>query len=107
MSHGWEVRDVGAVESFDLKCALGGEFLHVEVKGSAGLAERVVLTANEVEHARTWTGEVALAIVSEIQLTLDEDGTPRAFGGTLELWHPWQIDAGELVPSEFYYRPPR
>jgi hypothetical protein len=104
---GYDVRDVGAVKSFDLDCMRGNEVLHVEVKGSSGSGERVVLTANEVEHARTCGGEVALAIVSGIHLSLDGEGTPRACGGTLELWHPWQIDTGELVPSEYYYRPQR
>ncbi|MEO3776140.1 DUF3883 domain-containing protein [Micromonospora sp. B11E3] len=49
---GYEVEDVGNRESYDVRARRGTEELHIEVKGSSGLADKVELTSNEVTHAR-------------------------------------------------------
>ena len=103
---GWRVEDVGLVESYDLACKRGRESLHVEVKGTSGLGETVSLTTNEVDHARDAFPDVALAIVSGIQVEIGSDGRPLATGGDLTSWHPWEIDAGVLEATVFRYSPP-
>ena len=56
---GWSVGDVSLSESYDLRCTRQGEELHVEVKGTTSQGERVLLTRNEVAHAREWYPGVA------------------------------------------------
>lgn len=51
VSEGWSVNDVGATESYDLDCKRGEEHIHVEVKGTTTVGERIILTPNEVAHA--------------------------------------------------------
>ena len=55
-------------------------------------------------HAREQTTRMALAVVSGIEL--DRTG-PRvtAKGGGLRVQHPWNIDEGDLSPTQFEYRP--
>lgn len=105
IADGWKVRDVGAIQSFDLDCNRQDDALHVEVKGTTGLGEAVSLTANEVEHARQTTADLALAIVSRIHVVVNVNAKPVASDGVLRVWQPWEIDEGVLEPTVFRYRP--
>lgn len=105
-SEGWLVDDVGLLESYDLDCARDQQRMHVEVKGTTGGGEAVVLTANEVEHARANYPDVALAIVTRINVSLAGDGSITASGGELTMWMPWDIDDGDLEASVYRYQPP-
>lgn len=49
---GWKVRSVEAeLRGYDLHCERRGKSLHVEVKGSAGLPGRFIMTRNELRRA--------------------------------------------------------
>jgi hypothetical protein len=54
-AQGWSVEDVSGFCSYDLHCEQKGRVLDVEVKGTTSIGERVLLTPNEVAHARTNT----------------------------------------------------
>jgi hypothetical protein len=95
----WTVEDVGGTESYDLRCERHDEELHVEVKGTTGKGEYFMLTANEVEHAQTWYPHVALVVVSRIEL--DRDDRPKASGGQRSVYHPWDLGACEVRPTQF------
>jgi hypothetical protein len=70
---GWQVQDVSRHESYDLHCArLDGAQLRVEVKGTTSRGAHVVLTRNEVEHARRHHPHVALFVVSSIRIVVTE-----------------------------------
>jgi hypothetical protein len=97
---GWTVEDVGDTHSFDLICEKDGVELHVEVKGTTGRGDRVILPRNEVLHAREYP-HVALAVVSGIKLT--RGVPPAADGGTVLLRAPWKIEDCDLEPMAFYY----
>ena len=99
---GWSVEDVSRTRSFDLLCTRGPEILHVEVKGTTSPGWDVLLTPNEVAHARTIYPHVALAVVSNIHIRDDEDFT----GGALSVFDPWAIDEGRLTAIGFSYRTP-
>jgi hypothetical protein len=99
-NEGWSVRDVGNTESFDLVCEKDGVELHVEVKGTTGAGERIILPRNEVLHARRYP-HVALAVVSEVRLV--KGVPPVAEAGALRVRAPWTIDDGDLEPLAFYY----
>jgi len=102
---GFTVVDVSRNLPFDLLCTRGNEELHVEVKGTTGLGEEVVLTKNEVAHARENAGKMVLAVVSRIRLERMPGG-PQVTGGKLTVWQPWAIDDGEMLPTQFRYTPP-
>ena len=91
---GWEVEDVSATESYDLRCRRAAEEIHVEVKGTTTAIPQVVLTGNEVAHARHEHSNVALVFVSGIRL--ERAGSePRATGGSLRVIEPWRLDDGD------------
>jgi hypothetical protein len=93
----WSVEDVSRQRSYDLHCTRGEEELRVEVKGTTGAGERILLTRNEVSHANEHEGGVALFVVSRIDLDRDAR-PPRATGGQLRRLEPWALSAGTLEP---------
>lgn len=100
---GFEVRDVGAVESYDLDATRPGERLWVEVKGTTSAGVEVVLTRNEVELNADKYPHTMLIVVSGIRL--DHGVTPpRAAGGDLRVVHPWAVAAEGLTPISYRYR---
>jgi hypothetical protein len=101
LTKNWDhVVDVSATESFDLLCRSGNEMLHVEVKGTTSDGGSIVLTRNEVSHARKEHPRVALYVVSWIDLALS-GSNPVATGGILTRYEPWTIDDFELFPLSF------
>lgn len=101
-NHGYKVEDVGARESYDLRCKSTNDELHVEVKGTTTTGGDIVLTPNEVAHARL-ERRVALFIYSQILLS-DDDGLPSCSGGEANVIDPWLIDDhGELRPVGYTY----
>jgi hypothetical protein len=100
---GYTVRDVGAIESYDLDATRPGEHLYVEVKGTTSHGEEIILTKNEVELINTKHPDTMLIVVSRIHL--DHSGTPpQASGGTLQATHPWRIEQGRLTPISYRYK---
>jgi hypothetical protein len=105
-SKGWNVDpSVARSNCFDLLCRRGGDVLHVEVKGTQGDGREVLLTPNEVDHARREFPWAALVVVSNIAVT--DQGRPLATGGDLMVFEPWKIDDGQLRPIGFTYVVPR
>jgi hypothetical protein len=101
----WSVDDsVASRECFDLRCTRRGAELHVEVKGTTSRGEQIILTRNEVDHAREQHPRIALAIVRNIDL---QDGNPPvASGGELAVFDPWRIDDGTLTTLASSYDVP-
>jgi Domain of unknown function (DUF3883) len=100
---GWTVVDVSAKRSYDLLCKRGRQRLHVEVKGTTSAGESVLLTKNEVQHARGTYPHVALYVVAGIRVGGDP---PRASGGRASRHEPWNIEEGELEALGYEYRRP-
>ena len=104
---GWQVKDVSKQEPFDLLCRRGDEELRVEVKGTTSAGGQILLTRNEVGHARQHRDVMALCVVAGVQGRVDAQGALQTSGGTLLTLHPWVVDAGELTPLAFAYTLPR
>lgn len=102
---GWAVQDVHRAESYDLLCLRNGEVRHVEVKGTTEDGAMVLLTPNEVRHARE-NPCTALFVVSNVEVEPTEDGTINIKGGVYHLNDPWHIDDGVLIPLGFRYQVP-
>ncbi len=97
---GYAVRDTSANRPYDLVCTKGGELLYVEVKGTTTDGEKVILTKNEVEHARAHKEQMVLFILHGIQVDDGDDG-PMASGGTQRLIWKWSPSDQSLVPLSF------
>jgi MrcB-like, N-terminal domain/Domain of unknown function (DUF3883) len=106
---GWHVKRVGQYKlGYDLACSNpDGIILHVEVKGTRTLGERVTLTANEVEHAcraADCGAEHILYVMSQINVT--GGNTITCSGGTPKRLWPWIIGRDDLIPTEYAYTVP-
>lgn len=99
------VVDTALRRSWDYEVTIDGRCWHIEVKGTTGDPGEVLLTPNEVAHARSYPF-VALFIVSNITIQPGERGERTASGGMTTLLHPWSIDDGQLQPLGYRYRLP-
>lgn len=106
---GWtRVEDVSLFRPYDLHCyRRDGRELRVEVKGTTGDGSSILLTPNEVQHARE-RSDVVLIVVSKIELVVsDESDEVDARNGVVEVVSPWDVDAGgELRPTGYEWRRP-
>lgn len=100
---GYHVVDVSRTHSYDLLCqSTTGQELHVEVKGTTSDGTQILLTPNEVNHARNYSN-VALFILSQIQVN-STDPT-QLQGGQFLCLDPWNIQEGTLSPLAYAYNP--
>jgi len=100
---GFVVEDTSATEPYDLLAQRAGEELFVEVKGTTTTGEEMILTFNEVEHARRHNSESMLFILAGVEVVEGPNG-PTASGGTRHVFWPWDVDAGQLTPISYKYR---
>jgi hypothetical protein len=101
---GWAtITDVSRSRCFDLLCQRGADELRVEVKGTTSTGARILLTRNEVTHARRVFPRVALYVLADIQLTALEAAVFEAHGGTEVVRDPWDIRVGQLEPLAYRY----
>lgn len=95
----YDVENTSAHACFDFRAVRGREVLTVEVKGTVGDGSSVLLTRNEVEHARAHTPDVMLAIVSDIEIVREPRVAAR--GGVLRLITPWDPDEHLLLATTY------
>ncbi len=105
------LKDVGSRESWDLEGIRNGAPLRIEVKGSTGGLDKIILTRNEVRHAKECRDgnaiQLALVLVEHIQLQEPSgDEKWHASGGTLKVIDPWIVQEGGLSASQYEYTLP-
>jgi hypothetical protein len=98
------VEDVSRTKPYDLLASKDGAAVSVEVKGTTTAADSVLLTKNEVDHARNGQHEPALYILHSVRLST-VDGVLTATDGTPAIHWPWNVDSGQLVAMQFKYLP--
>lgn len=101
---GFSVKDVSGNSSYDLEATSPDQKLFVEVKGTTGSADSILMTANEIEFHRKEYPNTALIIVSGIDLERGEE--PSASGGRLDYAQPWQVPEDRLRPTAYEVRLP-
>lgn len=102
---GYQVKDVGATKSYDLRATRDDEEVFVEVKGTVSIGHDVILTRNEVALHQAEFPKNMLAVLSNIKL--DRTGmTPIAAGGNLRVWKPWALDDTGLTALSYTYSVP-
>lgn len=104
-SLGYDVKDVGGTESYDVLAVDDQQELHIEVKGSSGMAETVELTANEVDHAAA--ADTHLVVVDLIDWRRAPDGTVETSGGRIRVWESWTPTQISLKPTRYRYQLPK
>lgn len=97
-----DIRDVGDQASYDITMIKDGLIHFVEVKGTTGAGQAVILTRNEVEVHTTYYPQNALALVRGIKL--EKSDPPIASGGELVLFLPWKLNMENLDPVVFEYK---
>jgi hypothetical protein len=106
-TQGWQVEDVSATNSYDLRCTQAdGRELRVEVKGTTGDGSQVLLTSGEVRHARAHMPDVALFILAGIKLGDDPEIAALASGGQGMVYEPWVLNDDDLSALAYMYHPP-
>lgn len=75
---------------------------HVEVKGSSLRIDKVLLTINEVRHARAYEA-TDLFVVDEIEWQLKADGSYTTDGGRKRIWRSWSPEDEQLAPLQYQY----
>lgn len=80
-----------------------GTAFFVEVKGTTGSDCTVVVTEGEIQHAKANGGRCLLLVLTGIRLT--RVPTPRADGGSLTVFEPWDPTNGSLVPRSYTHVP--
>ena len=104
---GYDVEDTSSNHPYDLVCTKpNGECRRIEVKGTRGLGEDVIVTKNEVESARDSAQLTDLFIVHSIDIR-EEDGKYIASGGEVNLIEDWVPLEADLTPLTYRYRVPR
>lgn len=100
---GYKVTDRSAARPYDLEAEKDGARLQLEVKGTTGRGESILLTAGEVRSQRTAHPNNGLIIVHSIELILREQ-EPAARGGILIAITPWEILEDALDRVAYSYR---
>lgn len=108
---GYDLQDVSATQPWDLTATHPERrTVHVEVKGTSGAGDGVIVTGGERRHAEQAGGYgavPALVIVSGIKL--ERGSSPSADGGTVTVRHePWDVDSdGTWTATVWRYEPIR
>lgn len=90
---------------YDLLCEWNGTALHVEVKGTVGTGEKVIITRGEAKHAQANPERAVLFVLSDIRVQPGPDGAPKLSGGTERILQPWDLHVATLIPISYEHSP--
>jgi hypothetical protein len=102
----YNVEDTSADRPYDLLCRRGEDEVHVEIKGTTGAGESVILTRNEVNHARRSNVRTDLFVVGHIQVIRDGNVVQANGGEVVAHVRGWVPSEEDLTPIQFEYRIP-
>ena len=88
---------------YDLGLTLAGKARRIEVKGSSVSVDSVLLTRNEVIHAREFE-HMDLVVVDEIRFAAHGDGEYRTTGGRVRVWTGWNPLESSLTAMAFKHQ---
>ncbi len=103
---GWTTEDTSSNNPFDLLATRGDERWFVEVKGTTGPGETVVLTRGEVEHAKSHGEKTALVVVTGIVLEQVSGLWCGVSGRVAKHLRPWSPEPERLTATEYRYSVP-
>ena len=103
-ANGYDFNDTHKTKPYDYTCTINGEQWFVEVKGTTGQPDKILVTSGEVEHARSPGGRTILFIVHGIRL---DKNTQRASGGRSLMLQPWHPEDKDLEITAYQYTLPK
>lgn len=100
----WSIADVSSANAgYDLRCTRGDEELRVEVKGTVGAGESVILTRNEVSQAHADPERSVLFVVYSVDAE-EREGEWTCCGGHTRILRNWDPKArGQLQVEQYKY----
>jgi len=106
IADGWAMENTSNTHPFDFMALRGNQRRFIEVKGTTGRGETIVLTHGEADHAKKHSDKMALVVVAGIVLT-ETEGTWMANGGQVSVhFHPWSPEPERLLATEYRYSVP-
>jgi hypothetical protein len=96
------IEDTSKTSPYDFLVRKDGIEFIVEVKGTTGTGDLILLTVNEVEIHRTQHPNNILIVVHSIDLDRSAK-TPTTSGGQVEVLKSWIINESQLRPLTFSY----
>ncbi len=100
------VKDTSATAPYDFEGTFEGKKHIIEVKGTTGTGDVIILTSNEVAAQTAAYPFNCLVIVEGVELERADRSEPQASGGRVRALRGWRIDDGELRPLSFQHKPP-
>lgn len=97
-SKGYKCEDVSQQESFDVLATKGKETLKIEVKGTRGLGDKIIMTKNEVDLAKR--DKTILFLVCNI---IYDYKTGKTFGGEERILK-WNFTPSSLIALSYSYQ---
>ncbi|MDQ0239285.1 protein NO VEIN domain-containing protein [Arthrobacter bambusae] len=94
---GWTVTDTRQNRPYDAVAVRGTESLYLEAKGTQSRGQSVIVTRNEVDHARSHPGSCIMGVWSGMRLI---DGVVDPAAGTFRSF-PFDPDQGTLWPLDY------
>jgi len=102
-SAGWVVVDESNSRPFDLLATKKKEQRFIEVKGTTGTGQSVILTHGEIEHVRNHRQSSVLAVVSQIHLEKSGKKWIALNGSITTHYDPWIINDSDLKGTQYRY----
>ena len=102
-NQGWKILDKSATKPYDLLAIKGNKKKFIEVKGTTGEGESVILTHGEVKHANNHSNQSALVVIGRIELKKEKDVWVGLNGEIISIKDPWLIDEKDLKATQFRY----
>ena len=101
---GWSMIDRSRACPYDFLAIRNGKERFIEVKGTTGPGNSVILTAGEVAHVLANPDKCSLVVITGVQLEFDDD-IWIAHGGAIAFrLEPWNIIADHLVATQYMLR---
>ena len=100
---GWTVVDKSNSHPFDLLATKDLQRRFIEVKGTTGAGQTILLTHGEVAHAKAHRAEAVLIVVAKVQLAQTGDEWAASGGRVTAHYDPWTITDAGLQPTQFRY----
>ena len=103
-SEGYDITDTGDEQPYDLSCVKDGTEVRVEVKGTQGRGDTIILTGGEVRHSQSEECQVDLFVVSGIVVTRNPAGEYETAGGQVRCHlRSWFPEGHRLKATEYCY----
>jgi hypothetical protein len=100
---GLSITDTSRHACFDYTCLRNGAKYFVEVKGTQTEGSAVILTKNEVAHAKKHPKHSIFILVHSIQVKAKKTNDFVLSGGEIVFKKPWAIDHNDLTAIQYFW----